>query len=95
MARFQATPFALSHPSREWLEVEDEIQELTERIDDLEAKNATLSRGNNLHAFSLVYTLGVGVAVTLSWIRNASILRGILHAVLSWVYVAYVAVKHH
>lgn len=36
-------------------------------------------------------SLGSVIAAVISWDRNKSILLAILHAVLSWVYVIYVA----
>jgi len=40
----------------------------------------------------LFYALGMAIAVTLSWARNASILWCILHGIFSWGYVIYFAV---
>ena len=36
--------------------------------------------------------LGNIIAVTISWSRNKSILYAIIHGVLGWVYVIYVAI---
>ncbi len=37
-------------------------------------------------------SLGSVIAAVISWDRNKSILLAIVHAVLSWVYVIYVAI---
>ena len=39
-----------------------------------------------------IYALGMAIAVTLSWARNASILWCVLHGIFSWGYVIYFAV---
>jgi len=36
-------------------------------------------------------SLGSVIAVVISWDRNKSILLALLHAVLSWIYVIYIA----
>jgi hypothetical protein len=37
---------------------------------------------------------GSMLAITLSWSVNHSILRMILHGIISWIYVIYFALKH-
>ena len=38
---------------------------------------------------------GVALAITISWSANKSLLRAIVHGVLSWFYVIYYAVRYH
>ena len=38
-------------------------------------------------------SLGSAVAVTLSWSRNKSVLRAIIHGALSWIYVLYYVIN--
>ncbi len=43
------------------------------------------------HAVASGIGLGATIAVVCSWERNQSILRAILHGILSWIYVIYFA----
>ncbi len=64
-------------------ELEDRIEELSGRVEQLES-----SRSDGV---TVVYALGMAIAVVLSWAKNASILWCIGHGLLSWVYVIYIA----
>jgi hypothetical protein len=67
------------------------MEELLERVEELES-SAEGSRSAHGDGIGLLYALGMAIAVTLSWARNASILWCILHGVFSWGYVIYFAV---
>ena len=76
---------------------DDDVQQLSDRIDELEAqvqdhseKLASSPAADN--GLSLGYALGMAIAVVLSWSRNKAILWCILHGILSWGYVIYFAV---
>jgi hypothetical protein len=43
-------------------------------------------------AVSLVYFLGLSIAVAISWESNHSILWAMLHGILSWLFVIYHAI---
>lgn len=68
-----------------------QIEDLSWRVEQLESlvEDSGSSRRDGI---GLIYALGMAIAVTLSWARNASILWCILHGLLSWVYVIYFAV---
>jgi hypothetical protein len=68
---------------------ESQVEELSLRVEQLES--AEESRSARRDGIGLLYALGMAIAVTLSWARNASILWCILHGLLSWVYVIYFA----
>lgn len=70
---------------------QDQIEDLSERVDALES-SAEESRSASEDGIGLFYVLGMAIAVTLSWSRNASILWCILHGLFSWGYVIYFAV---
>ena len=69
------------------------IEDLSRRVDALEssAEEAEESRSEREDGIGLLYVLGMAIAVTLSWARNASILWCILHGLFSWGYVIYFA----
>jgi hypothetical protein len=67
----------------------DEIERLRARVEALESQSATKSSSRS--EIGLLYALGMAVAVTLSWSRNASILWCIGHGLLSWGYVIFFA----
>lgn len=69
---------------------QDQIEDLSERVEQLEdsADEPGSARQNGI---GLIYALGMAIAVTLSWARNASILWCILHGFFSWGYVIYFA----
>jgi len=69
----------------------NEIEDLSERVDALESSTEE-SRFAREDGIGLFYALGMAIAVTLSWARNASILWCILHGIFSWGYVIYFAV---
>lgn len=48
--------------------------------------------GGGAHGGTGFWSLGMAIAVVLSWARNASILWAILHGFFSWGYVIYWAV---
>lgn len=68
-------------------DVEGQVEELTGRIERLEAKLGE----DYKNGIGLFYALGMAIAVVLSWARNASILWCIAHGLLSWGYVIYFA----
>ncbi len=68
-------------------DVEGQVEELTGRIERLEAKLGE----DYKNGIGLFYALGMAIAVVLSWARNASILWCITHGLLSWGYVIYFA----
>jgi len=68
-----------------------QIEDLSERVEQLESSTEE-SGSVRRDGIGLVYALGMAIAVTLSWARNASILWCILHGLLSWGYVIYFAV---
>jgi hypothetical protein len=68
----------------------NEIEDLSERVDALES-SAEESRSAREDGIGALYVLGMAIAVTLSWARNASILWCMLHGVFSWGYVIYFA----
>ncbi|HZL29275.1 MAG TPA: hypothetical protein VFC39_22305 [Acidobacteriaceae bacterium] len=70
--------------------VQERLEDLSERIEQLEA-TAQESASDRRHGIGLAYALGMAIAVTLSWARNASLSWCILHGFLSWVYVIYFA----
>ena len=72
-------------------EPQSRIEDLSERVDELES-SVEESRSTREDGIGLFYVLGMAIAVTLSWARNASILWCILHGLLSWGYVIYFAV---
>ena len=74
-------------------ELENRIEELSERVDHLESSIASLAFRRE--GLSLGYGLGMVLAATLSWARNASILWCIAHGLLSWAYVAYFALTRN
>ena len=65
------------------------IEELCFRIEQLEG-SVQESRSRR-EGIGLLYALGMAIAVTLSWARNASVLWCILHGIFSWAYVIYFA----
>jgi hypothetical protein len=65
---------------------EDRLDEIERRLDDLESNHGA-------EGGVIGYSLGMCIAVVLSWSRNGSILWCILHGFLSWAYVIYFAVK--
>jgi hypothetical protein len=67
------------------------IEELSWRVEQLES-SAEESGSARRDGIGLVYALGMAIAVTLSWARNASVLWCILHGLFSWGYVIYFAV---
>jgi len=64
------------------LEDTSQLEALNDRLNELEGQN---------HSLSLVYGMGMMLAMILSWSRNASILYCILHGLFSWLYVIYFA----
>jgi hypothetical protein len=76
-------------------EVTDEItvDELQTRIEDLENRIEEIESSSDAGTagISLLYALGMCLAVVLSWSRSASILWCTLHGLLSWGYVIYFA----
>jgi hypothetical protein len=72
------------------VDLQSEIEELSERVEALES-SAEQSGSTSRDGIGLGYALGMAIAVTLSWSRNASILWCILHGLLSWGYVVYFA----
>jgi len=72
-------------------EPQSRIEDLSERVDALESSTEE-SRSAREDGIGLFYALGMAIAVTLSWARNASILWCILHGIFSWGYVIYFAV---
>jgi hypothetical protein len=73
-------------PEDPWSRIED----LSWRVEHLESSTEE-SGSHRRDGVGLVYALGMAIAVTLSWARNASILWCILHGILSWGYVIYFA----
>jgi hypothetical protein len=69
----------------------EQIEDLSRRVEQLES-SVEESGSARRDGIGLVYALGMAIAVTLSWARNASILWCILHGLLSWGYVLYFAV---
>jgi hypothetical protein len=67
---------------------EEQLEELESRIEELESGGGS-RRGDA--SISIVYALGMSIAIVLSWTRNASILWCILHGFFSWGYVIYFA----
>jgi hypothetical protein len=69
---------------------EDQIEDLSSRLEQLEnlAQERDSSRRGGV---GLIYALGMAIAVTLSWAKNASILWCILHGMFSWAYIIYFA----
>jgi hypothetical protein len=66
---------------------------------DLEARVAELERRverskghGRAHGGTGFWSLGMAIAVVLSWARNGSILWAMLHGFFSWGYVIYFAV---
>ena len=66
------------------------IEELSSRVEQLESF-VEKSGSDRRDGIGLIYALGMAIAVTLSWVRNASILWCILHGIFSWGYVIYFA----
>lgn len=69
---------------------ESQFEDLSRRVEQLES-SAEESRSTRRDGIGLLYALGMVIAVTLSWARNAGILWCTLHGLLSWVYVIYFA----
>lgn len=69
---------------------EDRIDHLEERIEQLESDQHNLA-DNSVGCFSLIYGMGMSLAMILSWSRNGSIAWCIVHGLLSWGYVIYFA----
>ncbi|HEY6307100.1 MAG TPA: hypothetical protein VI488_11665 [Candidatus Angelobacter sp.] len=67
-------------------ELQTRIEELETRIEEMESGSEAGTAG-----ISVLYALGMCIAVVLSWSRNASILWCILHGFFSWGYVIYFA----
>jgi hypothetical protein len=63
------------------------IEELETKIEELQDQGDPARRVDT----ACLYLIGSSLAIVLSWSRNTSILWGILHAFLSWVYVIYFA----
>lgn len=66
-------------------DLESEIESLRDEINDLKNKTSSC-------APSLIYILGVAIAVVVSYTNNASILLATFQGLLSWVYVIYKAI---
>jgi hypothetical protein len=69
------------------------VAEMEDRIAQLEEQVTALSnqlQGSHTAGIGF-YGLGTIIAVVLSWSRNASIPRCILHGIFSWIYVVYFA----
>lgn len=65
------------------------VEELSSRVEQLE--RSVQESGSRREGIGLLYALGMAIAVTLSWARNASVLWCILHGIFSWAYVIYFA----
>ena len=72
------------------MDLQSEIEELSERVEALES-SAEQSGSTSRDGIGLGCALGMAIAVTLSWSKNASLLWCILHGLLSWGYVVYFA----
>jgi len=71
-------------------DAQSRIEDLSWRVEQLEGSVGE-SGSARRDGIGLAYALGMAIAVTLSWARNASILWCVLHGLLSWVYVIYFA----
>lgn len=47
---------------------------------------------NDNNSMHWVCVMGMALAITLSWAKNASILWAILHGICAWFYVIYYAI---
>lgn len=70
---------------------DDRLDEIERRLDELESSHDELESGHATEGGVIGYSLGMCIAVVLSWSRNGSILWCILHGFLSWGYVIYFA----
>lgn len=77
---------------------ESRIDELEGRVDDLESEEGqTQGRkygGSDSGCLAFPYSVGAALAVVISWEANHSVLLGLLHGLLSWVYVVYALIMH-
>jgi tetrahydromethanopterin S-methyltransferase subunit G len=72
---------------------DEEYDEQSERLDELERRIEELKSGSGSEAgLTAGYAMGMSLAMILSWSRNASILWCLLHGILSWAYVIYFAI---
>lgn len=74
--------------------LDDALEHLEARLGELEAeveqlKSADHSGGRTNAAVG--YTMGMALAMILSWSRNVSMLWCIVHGLFSWLYVIYFA----
>lgn len=67
------------------------VEELEERVSALEERLEESDKGSGDRLIA-TWSLGMAIAVVLSWSRSASILWCILHGFFSWGYVIYFAV---
>lgn len=72
-------------------EIKTQIEELESKVEELESNRGSSNSGRNEGCGAVVYAVGSALAVVLSWSRNASIMWGILHGFLGWLYVIYFA----
>ena len=70
----------------------DDRDEVEDRIEELERSVSELASDSGRWGLSSGWVLGMAIAVTLSWSRNASILLCVIHGTFSWGYVFYFAV---
>ena len=65
----------------------DEIEELRDRIENLERGSAGRAGGIGVYGF------GCALAISVSWSQHHSVIWAVLHGVLGWFYVGYFAYR--
>ena len=70
---------------------ESDVEDLEQRVSQLESQIQASPKGREAGGV-LGYTMGMSLAMILSWAKNGSILWCIIHGMLSWIYVIYFAI---
>jgi two-component system chemotaxis response regulator CheY len=88
-------PPSYDHEDGYWSD-DDDDQELESRVDEIEQRLDRLGSSGDYDMGGAVvgYSMGMTLAMILSWSSNSSILWCMLHGVLSWFYVIYWIVVH-
>lgn len=76
-------------------DLESRIEELEGRIEELESeKSEKQGSESDSGCLAFPYSVGAALAVVISWETNHSVLLGLLHGLLSWIYVVYALLTH-
>lgn len=77
--------------------LESRVEELELKIEELETESQQQRKqgsDSDSGCLAFPYSVGAALAVVISWETNHSVLLGLLHGLLSWVYVIYALIEH-